>query len=161
MLQPWAVLPARALPRARGLASVAASSRQQNDPSVIEGHIAVGPDEALIYVDNVFPIKYATWDFRNWANRLAIASPVQQTLSAILTDTQGTVRAVYPRYKDGGEYVKLALHGAHDRPELARSICEQLTSRSLAPWFNPLSRIRAFVVKVRAYADSGCSLSLG
>ncbi|ODV90885.1 hypothetical protein CANCADRAFT_12896, partial [Tortispora caseinolytica NRRL Y-17796] len=56
--------------------------------------------------------------------------------------------AVYPRFNEGGAYIKFALSDSTNTTtgEIARTITKQLDEEHSRPWFNPFGRIRCFEV---------------
>lgn len=63
------------------------------------------------------------------------------------------VTDVMPRVKEGGAFVKFSHDGTVSKGELETTLKKYLKEQPLKPWFNPLRRVRAFLVHGRPWIE--------
>lgn len=64
-----------------------------------------------------------------------------------------TISEVIPRFKEGGAFVKFSHDETVSTKELEASLQKYLKENQVKPWFNPLRRIRAGLVKGRPWIE--------
>lgn len=141
------------------------------DPSEEElkltGHITTGPNEGILFFDNIFPLKL-TWLIRmpfigsstiinayRRANapQLALADPTGIVDRALPSDVPLKVLNIQPRVREGGAYVKFS-HDPHiTSEELEGTIKGYLQEKPITPWFNPFRRVRVFLVRGKPWIE--------
>ncbi|KAI9800422.1 MAG: mitochondrial escape protein 2 [Piccolia ochrophora] len=126
------------------------------------GHIFAGPNEGILFFDNVFPLKL------QWALRLPLVSP-EQSLSEVMKRVNNPnvaaadpptiikraippevplkITEIIPRLKDGGAFVKFACPDDMDTAQVEEAFRSHLKKNPIKPWFNPFRRVRAFLVR--------------
>lgn len=125
------------------------------------GHIYAGPNESILFFDNLFPLKL----FYGWMNyllvgrlgrtdedlskllqrydksSLGLANPINLVKRSIPEDGSIKVTELIPRLKDGGCFVKVS-HSAETTPEeVEGKLLKSLQENPIKPWFNPFRRI--------------------
>ncbi|KAK9460625.1 RNA12 protein-domain-containing protein [Lipomyces oligophaga] len=108
--------------------------------------------EGLLYIDNVYPVRYNIWDFRQHiVNFFAreLKSGITDYLKGRLVpeDLNIEIENVIPRLKDGGVYVKFINKSGFSEQEVESRIQEFVNETSPRPWFNPLHTLRAYAVQ--------------
>lgn len=134
------------------------------------GHINTGPNEAIFFLDNVFPfliklnfllglsllnadkvIPRAISKIRN--PRVASANPTVFTKRAIPDFLPIEVKEILPRLKEGGAFVKFS-HGADvNVKDVERQLRKYLKENPIKPWFSPFRRVRTFLVQGRPWVE--------
>lgn len=130
------------------------------------GHIYAGPNESILFFDNIFPLKL----FYGWVNylmvgrfaqsdedlskllqgfdksSLGITNPINLVKRTIPDDGSMKVTELIPRLKDGGCFVKVS-HAADASPaEIEGKLAKYLQEKPIKPWFNPLRGIKVGLV---------------
>ncbi|KAJ4422859.1 mitochondrial escape protein 2 [Gnomoniopsis sp. IMI 355080] len=130
------------------------------------GHIYAGPNESILFFDNIFPIKL----FYGWTNyllvgrfaqsdedlskllqrfdkaSLGITNPINLVKRTIPDDGSMKVTELIPRLKDGGCFVKVS-HPADASPvEIEAKLAKSLQQKPIKPWFNPFRGIKVGLV---------------
>lgn len=130
------------------------------------GHIYAGPDESIVFVDNIFPLKL----FYGWMSylmlggmghtdqdlskllqsfdksSLGLTNPINLVKRTIPDDGSVKVTELIPRLKDGGCFVKVS-HPADTSPaDVERKLSEYLERKPIKPWFNPFRGIKVGLV---------------
>lgn len=130
------------------------------------GHIYAGPNESILFYDNLFPLKL----FYGWMNYLLVgrlgrtdedlskllqrydksslgfANPINLVKRSIPEDGSIKVTELIPRLKDGGCFVKVT-HPAETTPEeVEGKLLKSLEENPIKPWFNPFRRIEVGLV---------------
>lgn len=60
---------------------------------------------------------------------------------------------IMPRVKEGGAFVKFSHDGTVSKGELETTLKKYLKEQPIKPWFNPLRRVRAFLVQGRPWIE--------
>lgn len=132
------------------------------------GHIKTQRNEGIFFFDNVFPLKFQ-WLSRipllNWeqsvidliskANRpdAAFASPASVIRRAFPETLPVKITEVLPRIREGGAYVKFSHDAELDATELEGTLRKYMEAKPIRPWFNPLRRVRAFLVRGKPWLE--------
>lgn len=119
------------------------------------GHIEAGPDEALLFFDNVYPIQYGIFDIRYWLVKLDTGMADRVLRNAVPKDLGVTLASMTPRIREGGALLRVRwdrLSGL--TPETVASRIEQhLAQDQQHLYFNPLRRLRSFLVRGRPWLE--------
>ncbi|KAL8709839.1 MAG: hypothetical protein Q9220_005455 [cf. Caloplaca sp. 1 TL-2023] len=138
-----------------------------------DGHIEEGPNESLLFIDNIFPLKLTT--LIGWTSLPFYIDPekvLQRLLKQLhdekripgadpLTIAQKTlpdslsiqIKRVLPRLKEGGAYVKILHDPNVSPPDIENVLQEYLDKKSPKPWFNPFLSIRSHLVRGRPWLE--------
>ncbi|CUS11960.1 unnamed protein product [Tuber aestivum] len=112
------------------------------------GFIDLAPGEGLLFFDNVYPLKTAIYDIRHLIMRYdkqSVESRIRaQYIPESLLGSEFAITGIVPRLKDGGAFVKFR---SPDVEETGAVIADFLKEKKLKPWFSPLKRVRAFIVR--------------
>lgn len=132
------------------------------------GHISAGPNEGIFFFDNIFPLRLqwlARIPFINLERSvpellkrvnnpdLAAADPMTVIHRALPDSLPIRVSEIIPRIKEGGAFVKFCHDGTLSQRELETSLKKYLKEHPIKPWFNPLRRVRAFLVQGRPWIE--------
>ncbi|KAK2018948.1 hypothetical protein LZ32DRAFT_613404 [Colletotrichum eremochloae] len=156
---PWTPVRPFARPQLRAATKAWESTLTGDERS---GHIAKSESEAILFFDNLFPLKLTyllrrSWsDDRNLTNLLKRfdsssgglgTDPINLVKRAIPKDLPIKVTEILPQLKDGGAFVKFS-HGSDVSPkDIESSLARSLEKRPLRPWFNPFRGVKAGLVK--------------
>ncbi|KAI0425029.1 RNA12 protein [Xylaria sp. FL1042] len=125
------------------------------------GHIETAPNESILWIDNLFPLKMASvrlpWrnpgtDIPGFMNRfensgLGIMDPANIVKRALPSDVPLRVTEILPRVKDGGAFVKF-VHPPEVTPkEIEGKVCKLLAEKPIKRFFSPLRGVQAGLVK--------------
>ncbi|MCJ1287528.1 mitochondrial escape protein 2 [Xylographa opegraphella] len=132
------------------------------------GHINAGPNEGILFLDNVFPLKLR-WLLRlPFLNvdksvpellkrlnspRIGAADPLSIIQKALPKDLPIKVTEVLPRLKEGGAFVKFSHEPHVNAKEIEGTLQNYLKKNPIKPWFNPWRRVRTFLVKGRPWVE--------
>lgn len=141
-----------------------ASEAGEND----SGHIQTQRNEGIFFFDNVFPLKFQ-WLSRipllNWEQKVidliskanqpdaAFASPASIIQRALPSSLPINITEVLPRIREGGAYVKFSHDAEIDATELEGTLRQYMLEKPIRPWFNPLRRVRAFLVRGKPWIE--------
>ncbi|CAI7620541.1 unnamed protein product [Penicillium glandicola] len=129
--------------------------------SIKSGHISVGENEGIIYVNNIFPHRLQ-WLLRGPLSHiqplegilarahnpeLAAAEPTHIVQRALPKDLDLEIKEVVTRYKEGGAFVKYALKSDISNESIQNAIKEHLKTNPIKPWFNPILKVDADLVR--------------
>ena len=137
------------------------------------GHIYPGPNEGIFFLDNVFPLKLRwllslpSWPFKDPTKqtsipellkrlnspRLGVADPMSIIKQALPKDLPMKVTEVLPRLKEGGAFVKFSHEPQIDVKEIEEMLRDYLKKKPIKPWFNPLRRVRTFLVQGKPWIE--------
>ncbi|MCJ1323199.1 mitochondrial escape protein 2 [Xylographa vitiligo] len=132
------------------------------------GHINAGPNEGIIFLDNVFPLKLRWLLHLPFVNvdksvpellkrlnspRIGAADPMSIIQKAIPKDLPIKVTEVLPRLKEGGAFVKFSHESHIETKEIEGTLKTYLKENPIKPWFNPWRRVRTFLVKGRPWVE--------
>lgn len=129
------------------------------------GHIYSGPNESILFFDNIFPLKltYGWISYllgRPWQtdedlggllkrfekSSLGIADPLNLVKRSIPSDGSMKVTELIPRLKDGGCFVKVSHPGETAPADVERKLAQVLRENPIKPWFNPFRGIKVGLV---------------
>ncbi|KAH8812029.1 escape protein-like protein 2 [Xylogone sp. PMI_703] len=124
------------------------------------GHISAGPNEGILFFDNIFPVKFnwilrlpwvgeqslpeLVWKFNH--QRLAAWEPLTYVKRAIPESVPIKVTEILPRLKDGGAFVKFSHDEGITTQEIEGLLKTYLREKPIKPWFSPFRRIRTNLV---------------
>ncbi|KAJ3477663.1 hypothetical protein NLG97_g8781 [Lecanicillium saksenae] len=124
------------------------------------GHFEVKDNEAILFFDNIFPLKIINVLRRNEtdteladlmrrfdSSRLGIMDPIRLVKMAIPEDMPIKVTEILPRLKDGGAFVKFRYSAELDPADIEATLKKRLKENPLKPWFNPFRGIQARLVR--------------
>ncbi|OAA76671.1 Mitochondrial escape protein 2 [Akanthomyces lecanii RCEF 1005] len=124
------------------------------------GHFEVKDNEAILFFDNIFPLKIINVLRRNESDteladlmrrfdssRLGIMDPIRLVKMAIPEDMPIKVTEILPRFKDGGAFVKFRYSSELDPVDIESTLKKRLKEKPLKPWFNPFRGIQARLVR--------------
>ncbi|CAG8906920.1 unnamed protein product [Penicillium egyptiacum] len=129
--------------------------------SIRSGHISVGENEGIIYVNNIFPHRLQ-WLLRGPLSHiqplegfltrvnnpeLAAADPTRIVQRAFPGELGLEIKEVVTRYKEGGAFVKYALKSDISNEIIQDAIKEHLKTNPIRPWFNPILKVDADLVR--------------
>ncbi|KAI9798696.1 MAG: hypothetical protein M1825_005023 [Sarcosagium campestre] len=78
---------------------------------------------------------------------VAAADPMSIIKRAVPSDLPMQITEIIPRIKDGGAFVKFSHPEGTSPKELEGRLKDALKQEPIRPWFNPLRRVRTFLVK--------------
>ncbi|KAH7073727.1 RNA12 protein-domain-containing protein [Paraphoma chrysanthemicola] len=126
------------------------------------GHISAGPNEGILFFNNVFPIQI----------RKLLGLPVPRILDRIMsptlsgTDPNGVIERaktkrnlpiqsteILPRMREGGAFVKFTHDGSTPTSEIEKILQDYLRDEPVKPWWSPWRRMRAKIVKGRPWVE--------
>jgi RNA12 protein len=84
---------------------------------------------------------------------LAAADPMTVINRALPESMPMQVIDIMPRVKEGGAFVKFSHDGSVSKGELETTLRKYLKEQPIKPWFNPLRRVRAFLVQGRPWIE--------
>ncbi|KAK5140194.1 hypothetical protein LTR04_003113, partial [Oleoguttula sp. CCFEE 6159] len=138
------------------------------------GHISTKPNEGILFFDNVFPLKLqwlvtTPWqaekslaELTNRFNRpsLVAADPLkimqrayQKAQTSPGSSQSTTVTEVLPRLKEGGAFVKFTYEAETSAKDVEKQIKAYLKENQIKPWWNPLQRMRANLVRGKPWVE--------
>ncbi|EEH21298.2 hypothetical protein PABG_03529 [Paracoccidioides brasiliensis Pb03] len=133
------------------------------------GHIQAGPNESIVYVDNLFPLKlkwlrpisFASSDssasslIKRWIDRpeFAVANPESVIQRALPPELRTEITEIISRFDEGGAFVKFTHEPGVSATELERRLKEHLKNNPIRPWFNPFGATRAALVRGRPWIE--------
>ncbi|KAI1341643.1 RNA12 protein-domain-containing protein [Xylariaceae sp. FL0016] len=129
-----------------------------NDQS---GHIEASPNESILWLDNLFPLKLSgllrvPWisanrdlsDIMNESTSLGFMDPMKMVKRALPKDVPVKVTEILPRIKDGGAFVKFQHQAAEFTPkEIESAVNKHLEEKSIKPFFSPFRKVQSGLVK--------------
>ncbi|KAF5678888.1 mitochondrial escape 2 [Fusarium heterosporum] len=137
------------------------SNDNGNGSASEEGHITKDSNEAILFFDNIFPLKLSSLLVRPWksdsdvsdllrrfeTSSLGILDPIRLVKTAIPEDLPITVTEILPRLKDGGAYVKFKYDAPIDPAEIEAQLLKRLKERPIKPWFSIFRPVNARLVQ--------------
>ncbi|KAL6919637.1 hypothetical protein ACHAP8_002585 [Fusarium lateritium] len=135
-----------------------ASSEEGADKS---GHITTESNEAILFFDNIFPLKLSSVLVRPWksdhdvsdllkrfeTSSLGVLDPIRLVKTAIPEDLPIRVTEILPRLKDGGAYVKFKYNANIDPAEIEALLGKRLREKPIKPWFSIFRPVNARLVQ--------------
>ncbi|KAK9450796.1 RNA12 protein-domain-containing protein [Limtongia smithiae] len=118
----------------------------------VTGVIDKSANEGLLYFDNVFPVRYNLWDFRQFLLKNLSRKTDPQILeyikkTAIPPGLSIELLELIPRPKDGGAIIKYKNTGELSEKEVEQKIQEYASDREITSWFSPFNKMRTFIIK--------------
>jgi hypothetical protein len=126
------------------------------------GHISAGPNEGILFFNNVFPIQI----------RKIMGLPMPRLMDRLMsptiagTDPNGVIERakakrnlpiqsteILPRMREGGAFVKFTHDGSTSTSEIEKILQEYLRDNPVKPWWSPWRRMRAKAVKGRPWVE--------
>ncbi|PGH13757.1 hypothetical protein AJ79_03456 [Helicocarpus griseus UAMH5409] len=133
------------------------------------GHIQAGPNEAIFYVDNLFPLKLKwlrglpfTSSDVSVANQIkkridrpdfAAAEPLSVVQQALPSELRTTITEIIPRLDEGGAFVKFTCEPGTSAKHLERQLRNYLAKNPIRPWFNPFRATKVALVRGRPWIE--------
>lgn len=84
---------------------------------------------------------------------LAAADPISVINRALPEFLPINVTEILPRIKEGGAFVKFSHDGTVSKDEIENTLKKYLKEHPIKPWFNPLRRVRTFLVQGRPWIE--------
>lgn len=84
---------------------------------------------------------------------LAAADPTTVINRALPESLPMKVTNILPRVKEGGAFVKFSYDGTVSKGELETTLRKYLKDQPIKPWFNPIRRVRAFLVQGQPWIE--------
>ncbi|KAF4987386.1 hypothetical protein FGRMN_10400 [Fusarium graminum] len=138
------------------------SNDNGNGSASEEGHITKDSNEAILFFDNIFPLKLSSLLVRPWksdsdvsdllrqfeTSSLGILDPIRLVKTAIPENLPITVTEILPRLKDGGAYVKFKYNARTTDPaEIEAQLLKRLKEKPIKPWFSIFRPVNARLVQ--------------
>ncbi|KAK4142812.1 RNA12 protein-domain-containing protein [Dichotomopilus funicola] len=128
------------------------------------GHIETGPNESILFFDNIFPLRLSSvlmwraWETNELLGRFNSASlsfldPIGLVKRAIPKSAPITVTEIIPRLKEGGAYVKFTYPKDISATKIEDELVKSLNKKPVKPWFNPLRSIKSHLVLGRPWLE--------
>ncbi|KAL4986644.1 RNA12 protein-domain-containing protein [Aspergillus falconensis] len=139
-----------------------------NVSSLETGHIELGDDEGLVFVNNIFPRKLqwllqlgplnGTQSYEKALKRinrphLAASDPLHIIRQVFPQGLEIDIKDVIPRLREGGAFVKYARKSGATDAEIEASINEHLEKHPIRPWFNPFQQVTVAQVQGRPWIE--------
>ncbi|KAI1765861.1 RNA12 protein-domain-containing protein [Hypoxylon sp. FL1150] len=125
------------------------------------GHIDAAPNESILWVDNLFPLKLSSLMGAPWkspdqdlselmkrfeGSTLGVLDPINMVKRAIPSTAPVKVTEILPRLKDGGAFVKFTYPCNVPATDIETAITRHLEEKPVRPFFNPLRSVQAGLV---------------
>ncbi|EMD59387.1 hypothetical protein GGP41_009252 [Bipolaris sorokiniana] len=126
------------------------------------GHISAGPNEGILFFNNVFPIQI----------RKILGLPMPRIFNRLVSPTvsgtdpktvierakakrnlQITGTEVLPRMREGGAFVKFTHDGSASTSEIEKTLQQYLEDEPVKPWWGPWNQMHAKAVKGRPWVE--------
>ncbi|KAI1428483.1 RNA12 protein [Xylaria sp. FL1777] len=139
--------------------------RAWNSTTAIEdekdGHIETAPNESILWVDNLFPLRMASLHLP-WRNPesdipelmkrfensgLGVMDPANIVKRALPGDVSLKITEIHPRIKDGGAFVKFVHPSGVTPKEVEAKVSKSLAEKPIKRFFSPLRGVQAGLVK--------------
>ncbi|KAI0518459.1 RNA12 protein [Xylaria bambusicola] len=126
-----------------------------------DGHIETAPNESILWVDNIFPLRLAGLRLP-WGNpetdipglmkrfensSLGIMDPASIVRRALPSDVPLKVTEILPRVKDGGAFVKFVHPPGVTAREVEGKVAKLLAEKPIKRFFSPFRGVQAGLVK--------------
>lgn len=113
-----------------------------------------GLESYSYFCKDVYPLKTAIYDIRYLMmryDRQSIESRIRaQYIPKSLLNSEFTITGIVPMLKDGGAFVKFRSPNVEETETI---IANFLKEKRLKPWFSPLRRVRAYIVRGRPWLE--------
>ncbi|KAL8864457.1 MAG: hypothetical protein Q9174_007345, partial [Haloplaca sp. 1 TL-2023] len=137
------------------------------------GHIEEGPNESLLFIDNIFPLRLSSLlgltsialftdpekilqrvlqQLRE-DKRFQEADPLNIAQQALPDSLPLQIKKIIPRLREGGAYGKFTHDSKIPPPEIEDALQEYLEKHSPKPWFNPFRGVKAHLVRGRPWLE--------
>ncbi|KAL2265141.1 hypothetical protein VTJ83DRAFT_6241 [Remersonia thermophila] len=128
------------------------------------GHIDTRPNESVLFLDNLFPVKvtslllWRSWDTSDLLRRFETASsrfldPVRLIKRALPETLPIKVTEIIPRFKEGGVFVKFTYPRGVSLTEIEKDLIRSLEQNPITPWFNPFSNVKSGLIRGRPWLE--------
>ncbi|KAL4912449.1 RNA12 protein-domain-containing protein [Aspergillus aurantiobrunneus] len=139
-----------------------------NVSSLESGHIELGENEGLLFVNNIFPPKLqwllllgplnGTQSYEKALKRinrphLAASDPLHIIRQVFPQGLDIDVKDIIPRFREGGAFVKYALKPGATDAEVEAAIKDHLKQHPIRPWFNPFQQATVSQVQGRPWIE--------
>jgi RNA12 protein/RNA recognition motif. (a.k.a. RRM, RBD, or RNP domain) len=84
---------------------------------------------------------------------VALADPMGIIQRALPSTVPLKITEVIPRVREGGAYVKFSHDASIAAEELESTVREYMEQKPIRPWFNPMRRVRAFLVRGKPWIE--------
>ncbi|KAL4928265.1 RNA12 protein-domain-containing protein [Aspergillus undulatus] len=136
--------------------------------SLEAGHIELGENEGLIFVNNIFPPKLqwllllgplnGTQSYEKALKRidrphLAASDPPRIIRQILPQGLDIDVKDIIPRFREGGTFVKYARKPGATDDGIEAAIKNHLEKHPIRPWFNPFQQATAAQVQGRPWIE--------
>ncbi|KAL5338798.1 RNA12 protein-domain-containing protein [Aspergillus crustosus] len=151
----WKCPPVYRAPKASLVARQASTISSSHVSSLESGHIELGENEGLVFVNNIFPPRLqallllgplnGTQSYENVLKRinrphLAASDPLRIIRRVFPKDLDIDVKDVIPRFREGGAFVKYVRQSGASDTEIEAAIKNHLSKHPIRPWFNPFQQ---------------------
>ncbi|KAF2196832.1 hypothetical protein GQ43DRAFT_404308 [Delitschia confertaspora ATCC 74209] len=131
------------------------------------GHIKSGPNDGILFFDNVFPLRIQRLLGVPFSSDEKIPKFLQYFVSPKITGTDPAqiikgagkaklpiqIKRVLPRLKEGGAYVQFTYDGSVPTSELEKTLKKYLREEQVKPWWSPARRMHVNLVKGRPWVE--------
>ncbi|KAL4973200.1 RNA12 protein-domain-containing protein [Aspergillus desertorum] len=139
-----------------------------NVSSLETGHIELGDNEGLLFVNNIFPPRLqwflqlgplnGTQTYEKALKRinrphLAASDSLHIIRQVFPQNLDIDIKDVIPRFREGGAFVKYARKSGATDVEVEASIKEHLEKHPIRPWFNPFRQATVAQVQGRPWIE--------
>ncbi|KAL8730089.1 MAG: hypothetical protein Q9166_004288 [cf. Caloplaca sp. 2 TL-2023] len=137
------------------------------------GHIEEGPNESLLFIDNIFPLRLSfllcltplpfftdpekilqkLLKQLHEEQRIPAADPLTIAKRALPESLSIQVKQILPRLKEGGAYAKLLHETTVSPSDIEAALQDYLNKNSPKPWFSPFRSIGSHLVRGRPWLE--------
>ncbi|KAL4868233.1 hypothetical protein BDV12DRAFT_186067 [Aspergillus spectabilis] len=164
----WRCLAAYQAPKPSLIVRQASTISSSHVSSLESGHIELGENEGLIFVNNIFPPKLqsllllgpfnGTQSYENVLKRinrphLAASDPLHIIRRVFPKDLDIDVKDITPRFREGGAFVKYVRQSGASDTEIEAAIKDHLAKHPIRPWFNPFQQATVSNVQGRPWIE--------
>ncbi|KAI0181984.1 RNA12 protein-domain-containing protein [Hypoxylon sp. FL1284] len=125
------------------------------------GHIDAAPNESILWIDNLFPLKLSGLLLSPWRSpdedipelmkrfensTLGALNPINMVKRAIPSTISVKIKEILPRLKDGGVFVKFSYPSNVKAADIETAVTKYLKEKPVRPLFSPLRRVQAGLV---------------
>ncbi|KAI0843333.1 RNA12 protein-domain-containing protein [Hypoxylon sp. FL0890] len=126
------------------------------------GHIEAAPNEAILWIDNLFPLRLSGLLRVPWGSpdqdlselmkkfensTLGVLDPINLVKRAIPKTAPVKVTEILPRLKDGGAFVKFTYPADVSAKEIEAIVTKYLQEKPVRPFFSPWRGVQAGLVQ--------------
>ncbi|KAH8712185.1 RNA12 protein-domain-containing protein [Phaeosphaeriaceae sp. PMI808] len=126
------------------------------------GHISAGPNEGILFFNNVFPFqirKIMGLPMPKILNKIASPTVSGTDPNAVIERAKAKKNLpiqsteVLPRIGEGGAFVKFTHDGSTSTSEIEKILQQYLRDEPVKPWWSPWRRMRAKAVKGKPWVE--------